>query len=113
CIQLLIAIGLTPFIVDKADQKLGSLAYKKEAFIKFFPACAGRLAWYGVAILMRSFRQADKWPFAGREDRVSAIDKTPRSIKLAMVFIYLGFFISALIALVILGSGMLLDNLAI
>lgn len=109
----LVAIGMALFgVVDKADKHLAPLAHKNDPFFKLFPACGGRLAWYGLAVLLRGCRSEEKWPFANRPDRLQAIDNSPKWIKASMVFVYFGFLFSILLALIFGGGMMFLDGMS-
>ncbi|GHC16894.1 hypothetical protein [Aidingimonas halophila] len=115
-VLVLVAIGLTPFVVDRADHHFAPLMYKKNdpqktpAMFKVFPLAGGLFAWYGMTILMRRRRYQRKWPFAGRPDRVRAIEEAPTWLKHIMVWVYLGFVVSTAGAFIVGGIAVLFDK---
>ncbi|MFM9270780.1 hypothetical protein ACJ7V3_11005 [Halomonas elongata] len=109
-LMVLVVIGLTGHIVEKADRHLSVLTTERDPLIRIVNVSGGRLGWYGCQIVLRKMGLTNHWPLTGRPGRVEAIDKAPKWLKHVLIWIYFGLLFSVCGAFLIIGVGMLIDK---
>lgn len=77
-----------PMLIHRADDTLGSLYPSDEILIKGLPFSFGRLATYGRLIIFRSTPWFRKRVFDKKPELDDAIERMPRGLKRALIWIY-------------------------
>ncbi|GHB33005.1 hypothetical protein [Salinicola rhizosphaerae] len=101
----LISIILAPLLINKADDHFSCFTQKDEILFKGYPVSFARMGRYGLMLMSRAFPRAAARNFNNRPDRRQAIAQSPRWLRLVLMWIYGGFGVVAIFA-VLFGFAM-------
>lgn len=101
----LACIILAPLLINKADDHFSSFTQKDEILFKGYPVSFARMGRYGLMLMSRAFPRAAARNFNDRPDRHQAIEHSPRWLRMVLMWIYGGFGVVAIFA-VLFGFAM-------
>lgn len=109
-VLVILSLLLAPWIIDKADHYFHLLKLGKEPLAKGYPLSTGRMSHYGLIMIFCRTRPIKRWVLNGRDDRVKAIETSPRWIRYIMMWVYGGAMLCTVLAFTLCGGLMLIDK---